>query len=630
MTAEQIWERISNSVDDYLVNDVPNITTALLLNAFPGAGKTRNVLRRIYELGKKFIYLASEHEVIEENVTLHDDVDFNFIHFRSRERECQNPEFHELAQMWRMSLRPLCDKVCTDRETCPYYVNKKIIEERNPPSWAGVHSHIITFLGKYLRGTPAERGHLADFDVLVLEESPIPRLMENRVLSLEDMGNVESEASQMQECHEDQLGMFCDMIEYFAAHIAIPHNYNRLWGKVQEWRDWDTPSWAKFHDKWEEHITMRVMGTDGAEPLRNVPPDIIMLLNDMFQTTTRENLERHVQTIANRISLSYFYGDTLHDLPIRTIGLDGTANIDTWGRILGKPIHTVNIAKPFKNVWQLKGGNYPQSSWIYEGELRDTGLQLLKLVEKIAKTREGKVLLIGTKKVCTFADQYFKEKHLEKKVRIAHYYSLRSKNFVDCDSVVLLVRPSPPQNSMETYTALSGWPMEVWHNYYTREEMLQAIARIRPNLEYEITDRNVFPPRRRIRGNIECFVLCNAGRRGEPEELFNMNDIVEGTYHRESVSTIEGYIMTGMLLPQSKGDVKREEWMSALLEHGSATQKELVEHVKTKWKSATKRNVVAILDRMRLFNKVTVRGDVYELATRPDRQHEEEPNNQRQ
>jgi hypothetical protein len=124
--------------------------------------------------------------------------------------------------------------------------------------------------------------------------------------------------------------------------------------------------------------------------------------------------------------------------------------------------------------------------------------------------------------------------------------------------------------------------------------------------------------------------LCNAGRRGEPEELFNMNDIVEGTYHRESVSTIEGYIMTGMLLPQSKGDVKREEWMSALLEHGSATQKELVEHVKTKWKSATKRNVVAILDRMRLFNKVTVRGDVYELATRPDRQHEEEPNNQRQ
>jgi len=602
------WARITNSVDDYLVNGVPTMDHALLFNAFPGAGKTRNVLRRVWELGKKFIYLAPDHEVILDNVELHEDVEIEFVHFKGREWECTNQENRELAQQFHMSLRPICEKICADKDTCNYYIKKKKIESHPPPSWAGVHAHIISYLRKYLLGTASERPHLQHFDVMIVEENPMPRLMENRALSLPDIGNIEMEASMMQECNERQLGTFCDVLEYFAAHVVIPHDYDRLWERVEEWRRWDNPAWAKFHDKWEEHITWRIKGVEG-EPLRNVPQDIVMLLDDMFQATTRENLQYHVRTISGQVMLNYFYGDRLRDLPMRIMCLDGTANMDTWNHILNKPLYPITIVKPFKNVWQAKGANYPQSSWIRNGELTRTGLALLKLVEKIVKTRDGKILLIGTKKVCGFAETYLMEKNLMRKIRLAHYYNLRSKNFTDCDTVVLLVRPSPTEDSINAYTALSGWPRTFWQSYYTRDEMLQAIARIRPTLDRVYGG---MPPQWRNRGEISCFVLCNAGTKDAPEELFHEGD-VEG-YHQESVPTLEGFIMTGVLVPKRKVDIAREEWIIAALQRSPATEKQMIDHVRTKWTSEQRRRILATLSRMIACKQITKNGDNYELV----------------
>lgn len=416
------------------------------------------------------------------------------------------------------------------------------------------------------------------------------------------------EASMMQECNERQLGTFCDVLEYFAAHVVIPHDYDRLWERVEEWRRWDNPAWAKFHDKWEEHVTWRIKGVEG-EPLRNVPQDIVMLLDDMFQATTRENLQYHVRTISGQVMLNYFYGDRLRDLPMRIMCLDGTANMDTWNHILNKPLYPITIVKPFKNVWQAKGANYPQSSWIRNGELTRTGLALLKLVEKIVKTRDGKILLIGTKKVCGLAETYLMEKNLMRKIRLAHYYNLRSKNFTDCDTVVLLVRPSPTEDSINAYTALSGWPRTFWQSYYTRDEMLQAIARIRPTLDRVYGG---MPPQWRNRGEISCFVLCNAGTKDAPEELFHEGD-VEG-YNQESVPTLEGFIMTGVLVPKRKVDIAREEWIIAALQRSPATEKQMIDHVRTKWTSEQRRRILATLSRMIACKQITKNGDNYELV----------------
>jgi len=606
MSKHDNWQRIRTSISDYVVRGDPPLEVALLLEAFPGAGKTTNVLAELMRLEQPFIYLAPDHDVILENLTFHmDDYLGGFIHLQGRRHLCAVPERREYAENFGMPIKPFCSTCEYKKDgSCEYYRRRRTIEHDNPPSWAGVHAHITTYLRRYLFGSEDVEGHHDDFDIIVIEENPIRELMRTVNLQRNDMALMEGELANFTFGNAEQQDLLTIMLDYFITRINRRFNYDLVWRNfVQEWRNFSREQWQDFKDEFDAHLVRRIIN----EGLQRVPVDIILLLDDILTTTTREMLPYHIMATRKSdypvISLSYFYGDALHDLPMHVVGLDGTANMDVWRMVLSKDVRGVRITHSFENVYQLSQGSYPAESWIYKGHLRDTGESLLHLLGLIMKSRAGTVLLIGSKRLKPYVESYLKEKGLNDNAEYAWYYNLRSKNFNYCDTVVLLMKPGPPRQQIDVYTHLSGWPdaERIWKEHYVKDEMIQAMARIRPNLK-EVSD--VFGnPRERDR--VEIFVFSK-------EEIFaDEQSVKEGSYYFINKTTMEYFLRMGISSPVhlTRNDIAVEERILQILgDYEERTYNEIRDII------AMPRVVKRCLARMIHFKKLYYHGGKYGIV----------------
>lgn len=605
------WEEIASYVREYLFNNNPDAHVPMVINAFPGSGKSTNILAELFQLPDiHFIYIAPTHQVVVENMEFNRiDRLGSFVHFKSREKVCLVAHYVEMHEKWQMPIKPLCagcDHRPQTREDgtrstgdCEYYENLRQIEGDNPPSWAGVHGHITTYLHEYLLGRDDEPGKMHHFNLLVIEENPATSLLNSISLNREELITINNIGADFIYENPEQLDLFLSTVDFLFTRIGGDIDYPRLMRIAVRWRGLD---WRLFEDEWDKYLTTRILDQDN--PLRNIPKNIIRICRDIFLSCTEESIiDQVIRGVADNenyqlITLNFFYRYALAGIPMRIMGLDGTANVTMWERMFGMEVSERRMKMMLKNVYQEKNFRYPQMSWIYGGKPTKTALTLLKTCEIIVKSRGKKTLLVGTKKIKPVVDKYFKDVGLYDRMVYAWYYNLRSINYEECDSVILLCRPSPSDRSLEIYTNLSGWPSEDWEQLLTRDEMVQALHRIRPGRDKV----GEFVPDIRCRERTEIFILSN-------EHLFEDGDVDPNTYFLIDKYSLRDLVLRGISCPEksTRKDVEMEETIIGLLDKMKEMTTADIENI-TEY---NRKKLAPVLLRLVHSNRIYYRGNKY-------------------
>jgi len=575
MTKE--WKEIHDMSMDYMENGLPN--EALVFDVYPGGGKTVNVIQAAMSTGLKFIYLSPTHEVIHQNLEFHPLEDYvgAFEHFKGRARVCLNEDYRKNAETYGMPIKPLCG-ICEHKDNgCPYYEVRRKIESNNPMSWAGVHAHIATYLKHYLFDEEDDRRFIDQFDLIIMEENPIATLMNRNFLTSSDLVRLEREINDnfLPNFNKDEMfTMHChllfDLIDQFILGLQkLRIDVDKLWEIAVQWRDLE---WEPFMDMWDKFLVIRIR----EQGMTNPPQMIYQILNDIFSTTNRENLEYHIGIVNDTwserkkrfITLNYYYGDILRNVPLLTIGLDGTANKTVWTKMLGKHCNFVEIGYKYNNVYQISSGGYPISTLVKSKELQPSGKKLVDIALKIVKRRPGKTLVVGSKRLMPHFETRAKKKGISN-YKYGLYYSLRSKNnYQDCDTVILMMRPSPPVHQIKTYAQLSGWDEDIWKRFFIRDEMIQALARVRQNM---VVVKDAID-NERGRDRVEIYIFSN-------EQIFNEGEVRDGGHYLMTRASLHYFVETGHIGIASRNDVKIRNAILDYVEDGPKKKIEILQNV---------------------------------------------------
>lgn len=608
MDMERIWDEIREDTENYVNNGSPD--EALVFDAFPGSGKTTNVIKMLMDMGHmKFIYLAPNHDVIEQNITWHglDDYIGRFVHFKGRKHLCMDTEKRRKSIEHGMPIRPYCIK-CPNKDGCEYYRRKNDIEWDDPMNWAGVHAHIPTYLENYLIGDK-DNLRYKEFDVLVIEENPISSLMQTTTVDRNDLVTISNEMEYFRRekeeegdsKHDDQVGDMTELIDTMIIWLGS-HNRNMYSDILESVRKLEKYNWFEFIDEWDKYIVFRINQMEG--PMLQPPKDIFGILSDMSKVITERTVQRNFVRFNGDepvIRINHFYGDVLKNIDMKMIGLDGTANMDIWENIFHRPVTRVKKSYAFSNVYQSNQGKYPQSSWIRNGLLTSSGRGLLKIVGEIVKRMPKQILLVGTKKIKPYVDDYLEKLNLKRYVEYAWYYNLRSKSYTHCDTTVLLCRPSPSPSQIDTYTVLSGWDEEVWVNFFTKDEMLQAIARCRPNMSVV---KGGFPAAERVRDEPVRIFILSSENIFEPG-MVKEGPLEEGGYWTCNNKTMLAGLRSGNYNRITDGEYNMMKSLKAIIKNNPLHMTELTRRFRNK------EMLRYVLTRMARHGEVSMEGGKY-------------------
>lgn len=466
-----------------------------IFRCFTGVGKTATILKTVDSLQARWIYAAPFHKVIEGSVKRSNLRNYDFVHLKGRMECCHVEAYRNLMKMG-LDIEVFCRKCPMRNNVCEYYANiKKAYRER--PNLAITHAHIQSFLPSFLDTVIGDGEIRSDYNVLIVDENPIGCFINEETISRMQLFYLR-ECCIMGEMDQIIIDLLTELLKTtlnYNAIMKIPYLTLKRLSISRKF----TKSMSRLYD---EHV------------IADIPKNILGFLHNVFLFMTEDKISNMIYYRDDELNLAYFNPQALNlNLPI--IGLDGTASKMVWSRMLGREVTPFNIDYQYKNAYQLDGGQYPISSWTRYGD--DTPKKLVSLIDKIGRRKKRNVLVCGTKSVINKVQKFITIKNWEPAI----YYSLRSKNefYKTCDTVVLSCEPHPPDEKIQSCVALSGWPEDVWRRIYTEEEMLQALGRIRQNIE--VLDDGT------QREEIEVFVLPSTGVKTPFSNLFEPSDDIE-------------------------------------------------------------------------------------------------------
>ncbi len=168
------------------------IVSYLIIMTFPGSGKTTSAMMAIDKAGYNWIYIAPYHDVIKENLSYSKLREYEFIHLKGKKQDgvCVAEEYKQYAKMG-ISIEPFCETRCPYRHNgCPYYETKNKIESY-PESWAGVHSHVSTYLQKFLYKIKySDKQMFKHYDVIIIDEFPFQVLFNQVIIQRKDIDDL--------------------------------------------------------------------------------------------------------------------------------------------------------------------------------------------------------------------------------------------------------------------------------------------------------------------------------------------------------------------------------------------------------------------------------------------------------
>lgn len=436
----------------------------LVVRSFMGSGKTTSVMKILDSNYYRIIYTAPSHDIIEENITNSTFRNYSFLHLKGRDKVCTRKSELDVYIKSGFDLRFFC-KQCGFRYTTCSYEHDIQKAYRETPNLALSHAHIQSFLPDFLETGIGDHKIRDNYDLLIIDENPIKCFINELSLSRSEVFHIRDILLRMNNTDYEPL---LELVTELTLDIL---DYDRILSvDITE---------IKLIPFLERYITV-VNDMNERGELETLPNG--RFFNFIFEILTSRNVRRNIQHMIyyrdRYLNLSYFNRDAL-ELGLRIMALDGTANKIVWDRLLKTDVEIFRIDDTYTKAFQLTGGRYPISSWKKFGSTAP--VRLSSIIDDISKTRKRDVIVCGTKFVCKMALQLMKTKnHM-----FANYYNLRSKNsfWKQCDTVILACEPNPPQEKINACVTLSGWPENVWRIIYREEEMLQAIGRIRQNIE---------------------------------------------------------------------------------------------------------------------------------------------------
>lgn len=510
--SKQIHKDIRARIHSFI--DGPN--RFLLLKLPTGSGKTTNVLHSIDELysfdRENWIYLAPYHTNILENLKMSPFRRYEYLHLQSRARVCIMPQWRAIAD--RLNIRPICENRCPLREDgCPYYEARDTLF-RNPQNWAGVHSHIPTFLKDFLCEsyvkTEEEKTPMGDhYGVLIIDENPINVLFLNQKGNSEQIGRLRETIINLRVDHEDY-----DRVIDFLNFLIISYIGDRDLDYDELWDKFNVVEWFEFYEQYQIQLLEEVVNNNMT--VASAPRNYIEWFSRIQNYGNRNKIERMIvkknesgYTAKHYYFMCYDEG-VLMDLPVKIIALDATARVEIWESIIGEEASVFDKTKGYNNMYQLIDGEYPLSSWIkpHSFEIRETGYRLCTLIDLIAKEKKNDVLII-----CNRALKHHIQRATEADNLIfGYYYYLRSRNdfYHTADTIILACQPNIPEFQIECFSELSNWGKDIWRGVFTDEEMIQAVGRIRESI-------GVVPENNRVREKREIYIFPSYRHEQYPE-----------------------------------------------------------------------------------------------------------------
>lgn len=485
--SEKVRKFIHDRTIEFLRNRSPR---HLIFKTFPGSGKTTETMRAIDESGAKWIYAAPRHEVIDENILASPHRYYDFVHLKSKEKMCLNKDARIMfTRGYDVSF--IC-KECPHLGVCPYMESQRKVRNELP-NIAIVHSHLGTWLPAFLDMKYGDIRVRDEYNVLIIDESPLDTMFEQTSVSHSLLSTIRwniLNCGSYDKAFYDILGLLqMNPIPFDDIMQLVPDLYT---GKKRR----------RFLERYAKFLYNGVKDGTIRNLHRNVLRDIYRAIDYAY---TEEKMRRAFRWKRNELYIYTFITDLISSLGMRVIALDGTASEEAWSNIIGSNDIEVVPAKYYhENAYQLNEYKLPIStwkSWLKNGN--SPGFKrYLELLRLIAQRRNGNVLYIATKEIISMLERELGDLD---NVEFAHYYALRSKNayYERCDTVVLVCEPNPEISAIPIASTLSGWDRRIFENIYTRDEMVQAVGRLRANIKITAEGRQRVDP--------TVFILPNTG-----------------------------------------------------------------------------------------------------------------------
>jgi len=527
LNIREIREIIANRCIEHIREcEIEEIVQYLVIQSFTGSGKSVSAMKAIDEAGYTWMYFAPFHDIIKENLEYSKLRNYDFIHMKGKNQEgvCFADEYKEYLKM-NVSITPFCETRCPYRhEGCPYYETKDLIESF-PLSWAGVHSHIPTYLQTFLFNKKYEGRKMFNYyDVIIIDEFPFQCLFNQVVISKKDVDDLRDVLNYMDDCDEKWFIMrFLEELTLSTDHIGIKHKVIK--GLIQNNRKLRLD---KFYEEYEKNLLVLI----SHRTIKYPPKPILFNIKIVYQQNP--NLNR-LKWMVNRhkwdgwskpgIYITTSNIDYFKDLPVPVIALDATADITAWNTLLNDNCLHTKIDMEYKNLYQLRSsGRYPVSTWIKVEEnekiLSETGKKLCDLIIQICKRKRRAVLICSNKRIKKEIENYLNKHYKKKNYQFAIYYNLRSRNefYQTCDTCIVSHEPNIPPLQLEIMHNVIDWDVDLLNELMTTSEMKQGIGRARQNI--------IITPDGRTRENVEIYILPGAMRDEVPYKILEEAKLV--------------------------------------------------------------------------------------------------------
>lgn len=478
-----------------------------VVRSFPGSGKTTSIMMAIDKAGFTWLYLAPFHDVIRENLKYSKLREYEFHHFKSKSQDgmCLSEDYKEYADQG-FNITAFCETRCPYKNNgCPYYETKTLIESY-PSCWAGVHSHVPTYLQKFLYEISYERRKMLNYyDAIIIDEFPFQVLFNQVIIQKSDIDELRDVINRMIDCDEKDLVM--DILnEMTLATGSIPINYSRIKNLISNTRGLD---FREFNQDYDAILLRLISNKEIHRPPKNFLFNISMIYNENPSLKKLKwMIYQHAWDGWSKTGIYITTSNVKYfkNLPIPVIALDATAEIKAWNTLLNDECSYESIDMKYTNIYQLLSrGRYPVSTWVTVKDnkktLSSTGERLCDLIIKICNRKNNAVLLCSNKRIKKLTGDYLSKNYEKDNYKFAIFYNLRSRNeyYENCDTCIVIHEPNIPPLQLDIMKNVIGWDESMLRKLMTESEIKQAIGRIRQNI--------LITPSGRIREDVEIYIL---------------------------------------------------------------------------------------------------------------------------
>jgi len=355
------------------------------------------------------------------------------------------------------------------------------------------------------------------YDVIILDEFPFQTLFNQVRVIRRDVDLMRDVISQM-EIDTTEKHIFSRFLDQLTlASGLIPINHIAIKSILDENRGLD---YSNFINQYDNTLLYLVKYNQIPRPPKKILHNFKLLyeqnppLEQLEWSLYKHNWDGWMDAgiYITTSNISYF-----KKLPLPVIALDATAEAQAWRTLLNDDkCRFERIDIEYKKLYQTKTyARYPVSSWVSiennKQVLSEAGIRLCKLIKNICSRKKEKVLVCSNKRIRGLINGYLTREEKDK-IIFAIYYNLRSRNdfYEDCDTCIIAHEPNIPPLQLEIMANVTQWGTDLLRDLMTKDEILQAIGRIRQNI--------LSTPYGRKRELIEIYVI--------PGSMDNNNKIV--------------------------------------------------------------------------------------------------------